>query len=185
MGHLFVSYIFGLKSSARSSGSPVCPLVSWKQFCVSIKPGTVGLRWLPCSMVCQFPVFHALSWSQLVLYSQWNYWHTSTSRRHFVTQHNINDEFCQVGVEHNCMDCSRPFTTRKAVRNHMVMRPHHEIRFEGEYDAFFDIAMIRELQVLYWLTSLKLIQLTLKLVMNQASFGIKHLGSDFMRGNVG
>ena len=67
-----------------------------------------------------------------------------TSRRHFVTQHNINDEFCQVGVEHNCLDCSRPFTTRKAVRNHMVMRPHHEIRFEGEYDAFFDIAMIRK-----------------------------------------
>jgi len=48
----------------------------------------------------------------------------------------------KVGVEHNCLDCSRPFTTRKAVRNHMVMRPHHEIRFEGEYDAFFDIAMI-------------------------------------------
>ena len=42
MGHLFVLNIFGLKSSARSGGSPVCPLVSWKQFCVSIKPGTAG-----------------------------------------------------------------------------------------------------------------------------------------------
>ena len=42
MRYLGVSYIVKLWSSARSGGSHVCPLVSWKQFGVAINPGAAG-----------------------------------------------------------------------------------------------------------------------------------------------
>jgi len=48
----------------------------------------------------------------------------------------------KVGVEHKCMDCSRPFRTLKGAQTHMLAKPHYEIRFEGEYDPYFDLEKI-------------------------------------------
>jgi len=48
----------------------------------------------------------------------------------------------KVGVEHDCMDCSRHFNSLQGVRTHMLAKPHHQIRFEGEYDAFFELEKI-------------------------------------------
>lgn len=45
----------------------------------------------------------------------------------------------KVGQEHRCLDCSREFTSLRGVRSHMLSKPCHEIRFEGEYDQFFRI----------------------------------------------
>jgi len=48
----------------------------------------------------------------------------------------------KVGVENKCLDCSREFQSTKACRTHMLMKRHYEIRFEGEYDCFFEIEEI-------------------------------------------
>lgn len=48
----------------------------------------------------------------------------------------------QVGLQHQCLECSKEFNTLQACRRHMLDKPHQVIRFEGEYDQFFDIEKI-------------------------------------------
>jgi len=48
----------------------------------------------------------------------------------------------KVGAEHRCLDCSRPFASLRGVRAHMLAKPCHELRFEGEYDGYWDVAAI-------------------------------------------
>lgn len=48
----------------------------------------------------------------------------------------------KIGLHHECLECSKPFRSLRACRLHMLDKPHLAIRFEGEYDAFFDVSKI-------------------------------------------
>uniref|UniRef100_A0A2P2HZM0 Zinc finger protein 622-like n=1 Tax=Hirondellea gigas TaxID=1518452 RepID=A0A2P2HZM0_9CRUS len=48
----------------------------------------------------------------------------------------------KVGQRHQCLECSKEFSSLRACRLHMLDKPHLAIRFEGEFDQFFDISKI-------------------------------------------
>uniref|UniRef100_A0A2P2HZ71 Zinc finger protein 622-like n=1 Tax=Hirondellea gigas TaxID=1518452 RepID=A0A2P2HZ71_9CRUS len=48
----------------------------------------------------------------------------------------------KVGQRHQCLECSKEFSSLSACRLHMLDKPHLAIRFEGEFDQFFDISKI-------------------------------------------
>lgn len=61
---------------------------------------------------------------------------------YFISVNLCGYVFVQIGVLMQCLECSKELRSLKGCRLHMLTKPHLSIRFEGEYDQFFEIEKI-------------------------------------------